>query len=340
MRSFTLAAVCVLAVALATAGVGCSKKGGDADSLAAAKRAAENILVRVNGKAVSQLEMQRQADMLLEQLRHYADSAQVASMMPTIRQQALDNAINRILLEEAVQKLGITTDKAAIDGKIESYRKNFVSEEAFQASLAKQGLSADKLPGEVELALRAEELFRQRTAAVPPASDAEIREFYNNNPERFQQPERVRASHILIKTDANDSEAVKAEKRKKIEDILASVKKGADFASQARAHSECPSKEQGGDLGYFERGSMVPEFEAVAFALKTGQLSGIVETQFGYHIIKVADHAKPAATPFEETKQQLSAYLSDQKRNEAIGSFFDSLRTAAKIEYLDSTFVR
>jgi peptidyl-prolyl cis-trans isomerase C len=343
MRSFTLAAVCVLAAAIATAGAGCSKKGGkggNADSLAAAKAAAEHILVRVNGTDVSELEMQRQANMLLGQLRQYADSAQVASMMPTIRQQALDNAINRILLEEAVEKLGITADKAKVEERIETYRKNFVSEEAFQESLAKQGLAPEKLFREVEIAMRAEELFRRSTAGVAPASDAEMRDFYDKNPDRFQQPERVRASHILIKTEKTDSDAVKAEKRAKIEGILASLKKGADFAELARTNSECPSKEQGGDLGYFERGSMVPEFEAAAFTLKTGQLSGVVETQFGYHVIKVTDHAKQAATPFEQTKQQLSAYLSDQKRNAAIATYFDSLRTAAKIEYLDSTLVR
>ncbi len=343
MRSFTLMIACLLAVALVTAGAGCSKKGGkggDADSIAAAEAAAKNILVRVNGKDISQLEVERQQDMLLQQLRGFADSAQVVSMMPTIKQQALDNAINRILLEDAVKTLGIKADKAMVDSRIEAYRKNFVSEEAYNADLAKRNMSADKLYGEIEIAIQAEELFKIRTARIAPATDKEIRKFYDDNAERFQQAERVRASHILIKVDKTDTDEVKAEKRKKIEGILASVKKGADFAEEARKSSECPSKENGGDLGFFERGSMVPEFETAAFALKTGQMSGVVETQFGYHIIKVTEHAKPAATPFNETKQQISTYLIQQKRNDAIGAYFDSLKTVSKIEYLDSTLVK
>ena len=342
MKSFTLATACVLVAALVTMGAGCSKKGGNganADSIAAAKAAAENILVRVAGRTVSQLDMERNVSMLLEQLRSFSDSAQIALMMPTVRKQALDNAINRILLENEVKKLGIKVDKAAVDGRIEMFRSNFVSEEAFNAELAKQHMNPDKLFEEIEVAMKAEELFARRTSAIPPATDAEIRTFYDANTERFQNPERVRASHILIKVGETDSDAVKAEKRAKIEGILASLKAGADFAEEARKSSECPSKQNGGDLGFFERGSMVPEFEKTAFALKPGQMSGIVETKFGYHIIRVAERSEPGTAPFEETRQQISTYLAQQKRNEAIGAFFDSLRTIAAIEYIDSTLV-
>jgi peptidyl-prolyl cis-trans isomerase C len=284
--------------------------------------------------------VQRQRSMLLEQLRSFADSARIASMMPMVEKQAVDNAINRILLANAVKSLGISADSAAVNERITTYRKNFVDEASFEADLVKRGMSPATLRGEVEVALQAEELFSRRTAAIAPASDAEIRAYYNNNPARFLEPERVRASHILIKVNETDDDAAKAGKRAKIEGILASLKKGADFAEAARANSDCPSKEQGGDLGYFERGRMVPPFETAAFALKTGQMSDIVETQFGYHIIKVTDHAKQSSVSYEQAKAQLEGYLTDQKRQQAIGAYFDSLRAASKIEYLDSTFAR
>lgn len=341
MRSFTIALTALLAAAFALAPAGCSKgKGGNADSLAAAKKAAATVVIKVNGSAISKLDVQQQEDNLVRQMRSFADSAQVASMMPMIHQQAIDNSINRILLEETLKRLNIQADKAAVDERIANYRKNFVTEEAFLADLSKQGLDAAKLRTEVELGVKAEELFKRRSANVPPATEAEARSFYDGNPDRFQQPERVRASHVLVQVNKEDTDAIRAEKRKKIEQVQAELKKGKDFAEVAKAYSDCPSKEQGGDLGYFEKGQMDPAFEKAAFELKTGATSGIVESSFGYHIIKVVDHQKPGATPFEQTKAQLTSYLTEQKKNQAIAAYFDSLRTASKIEYVDSTYAR
>lgn len=340
MRSFSIIALCLAVAAVCYVPTGCSKKGGQADSLAAAKAAAKNIVARVNGKGISQLDFERQEKVLLEQVGSFADSAQVAEMMPMIKKQALDNAINRVLIEHAVNELGITADAADVDKLIASYRGQFVDDASFEVELGKHGMDKNSFRGEVEMKLRADKLFARESSKATPPTDAEILDFYKKNPERFVQGEKVRASHILVKVDESDSPAVRAEKRKKIEGILADLKKGADFAEQARLHSDCPSKEQGGDLGYFERGSMVPEFEKAAFSLPPGKLSGIVETQFGFHIIKVTEHKKSETVPFEKVKQQLSGYLLEQKKNEAIISFFDSLKAASKIEYIDSTLVK
>lgn len=343
MRSLVLTVI--LAVAVAVLAPGCSKKGqtgsGKADSASAAMKAeAGTVVVKVNGKSVTKLDVQRQEDMLMQQLQQYADSSQMEQMKPNVRKQAVDNAINRVLLEEAVNKLGIKADKKAVDERADVYRKNFVSDDAFKADLVKRGLTADQLRHEIELGIMAEDLFNRRTANLKPVTEQDAKNFYDNNEDRFVQPERVRASHILIAVNKDDADSTRARKKKDAQRILAEIKKGADFADEARKYSGDPNKAQGGDLGYFERGRMVPEFEKAAFALKTGQLSGIVETPFGYHIIKVVDHAMPSTVPFDQAKQNIEQYLGNQKKQQVLTSYFDSLRSVSKVQFIDSSFAR
>ena len=334
----------ILAVAVAVSAPGCSKNGktgsGKADSVSALKAAAGTVVVKVNGKSVTRLDVQRQEEMLMQQLQQYADSTQVAAMKPNVRKQAVDNAINRVLLEEAVKKLDIKVDKKTVDERVDYYRKNFVSDEAFNADLAKRGLTADQLRHEIELGIQAEDLFNRRTASLKPVTEQEARNFYDNNEDRFIQPERVRASHILIAVNKDDGDQVRAQKKAEAQRILGEIKKGADFAEEARKYSGDPNKAQGGDLGYFERGRMVPEFEKAAFALKTGQMSGIVETPFGYHIIKVVDHAMASTVPFDQAKQNIEQYLGNQKKQQVLTSYFDSLRSISKVQFIDSSFAR
>jgi len=343
MRSLVL--TIILAAVLAVSTAGCSKNGqkggsGKSDSTGAAAQDAGTVLAKVDGKAITGKDVAWQQEMLMQQMQGYADSAQIESMKPNVKMQAMDNAINRILLEETLKKLGIKSTKEQIDSRLGDFRKNFVSDEAYQADLKKRNMTPEQFRREIEVGLEAEDLFNRRTAAIKPATDQEIRSFYDNNTERFQQPERVRASHILITVDKSDSDAAKAQKKQEAQRILGELKKGTDFAEAARKYSGCPSKEQGGDLGYFERGRMVPEFEQAAFVLKTGQFSDVVETQFGYHIIKVTDHAQPSAVPFDQAKENISRYLEEQKKQQTITSYFDSLRTASKIQYFDSSYVR
>jgi peptidyl-prolyl cis-trans isomerase C len=340
MRSPAL--VIILAAALVCSVTGCSKKSkegfGKGDSTAAGQASPGAVVVKVNGKPVTMLDVQRQENMLMQQIRGYADSTQVAAMRPNIRRQAAEYAINRILLEDAIKKLGIKGDKKKVDEQMDYYRRNFVSDEAYNADLAKRGMTPEQLRHEVEVGTQAEELFNKRTANLKPVSDEEVRSFYDSNKDRFLQPERVRASHILISVNKDEAGDVRAQKRAEIRRILDELKKGADFGEEARKYSNCPSKDQGGDLGYFERGRMVPEFENVAFALKTGQLSDIVETEFGYHIIKVTDHQKASTIPFDQAKQDIEQYLMNQKKQMEVTAYVDSLRHASKIQYIDSSF--
>ena len=342
MRS--LAFTIFLAIALVFSVTGCSKKskdGSKGDSASVAQAALSGkVVAKIGGKSITMQDIQRQEVMLTQQLQGYADSAQIVSMKATIQKQAFGNAINRILLESALVKAGTKADKKTLDERMEYFRKNFVSDEAYNADLAKRGMTADQFRREIEIGIMAEELFNKRTAGIKPVSEQEARDFYDNNEERFVQPERIKASHILLQVNKDDSEAIRAQKKAEAQRILGELKKGADFAELAKKYSDCPSKQQGGDLGYFERGRMDPTFEKAAFGLKKGQMSGVVETPFGYHIIKAVDHAPASTAPFDEAKQNIMQYLTEQKKQQSLTAYFDSLRSASNVQILDSSFVR
>jgi peptidyl-prolyl cis-trans isomerase C len=144
----------------------------------------------------------------------------------------------------------------------------------------------------------------------------------------------VRASHILIPVNSSMTEAQKTEARTQAEGILKRVKAGEDFATLAKQYSKDSSAQAGGDLNYFERGKMVPAFEQAAFSLKPGDVSNVVETPFGYHIIKVTDHKDAHTVPLAEVSDRLGEFLKQRKQQELTQNFIQALHTKYKIEIL------
>jgi peptidyl-prolyl cis-trans isomerase C len=151
-------------------------------------------------------------------------------------------------------------------------------------------------------------------------------------PGLFKQPEQVRASHILIKVEPQADESQKAAARKKIQKIQQRLQKGEDFAALAEEFSQCPSSAKGGDLGYFRRGQMVKPFEEAAFALKPGEVSDVVETKFGYHLIKVIEKKSETTIAFEDIKDRLEQYLKQEKVQKEVSLYAQKLKEKAKVE--------
>ena len=152
--------------------------------------------------------------------------------------------------------------------------------------------------------------------------NADVERTYNNNIEQYSTPEQVRASHILIKTDGKDEAAAKA----KAEDILKQAKAGADFAELAKKYSEDEgSAKNGGDLDYFGRGRMVPEFDQAVFAMQPGQISDLVKTQYGYHIIKLVDKKNATTRPLQDVRQQIIDQLAYERAQTQASDLADSL---------------
>jgi peptidyl-prolyl cis-trans isomerase C len=169
-------------------------------------------------------------------------------------------------------------------------------------------------------------------AAVTPE---QAKKFYDENPDQFKQPERVRASHILIGVPQGADAVTKDAARKRAEDVLKQAKAGKDFAALAKEHSQDPgSAVQGGDLGYFPRGQMVGPFDEAAFTLAPGTMSDLVETQFGFHIIKVVEKQPARTVPLEEVRPKLDEFLLNQNKQREAQAFVDGLKAKGKVEIL------
>ncbi|MCT4595993.1 MAG: peptidylprolyl isomerase [Anaeromicrobium sp.] len=152
-------------------------------------------------------------------------------------------------------------------------------------------------------------------------TDEELKAYYDENPDHFVKAEQVRARHILLKDE------------EKAKEVLAEVKGGLDFKEAAQKYSECPSKENGGDLGLFQSGQMVPEFEKAAFGLNVGEMSDLVKTQFGYHIILTEEKQEKSTMEFDAVKDQIRQYLVTAKQEKAYKSYVDGLREKVEIDF-------
>lgn len=263
--------------------------------------------------------------------------------MHRLEQQVLDRLIQIQIL------LGKATDGDKAAGK-ESCAKRFDAikaragtEEAFNRQLISVGTSQAELKTKMtEESVAQAVLERELKINV---TDDDIKKFYDDNPSKFEQPEMVRASHILLSTrdpetnkDLPDDQ--KAAKRKKAEDVLKRARAGEDFAKLAREYSEDPgSKDKGGEY-QFARGQMVAEFESTAFSLKTNEISDIVTTQFGYHIIKLSEKIPAKKVELAKVSPDVKEYLKQQqmqKRQQDLQTFLDKLKKDAGVQILDDS---
>ena len=254
------------------------------------------------------------------------------SMVLSMREKVIDSLINRELLYQQSKAKGITTDEADIDNSIDQIKQRLEAGQSFENLLVEMGIAIKTMRTQVGQANAIQKLLEVEVYPQAMVSEKESRIFFENNPQYFKKPEEVKAGHILIQVapDANEEEKLAA--RKKIEDIQKKIEAGDDFADLARQYSEGPSNVNGGDLGYFDRKKMVKPFSDAAFDLKPGQVSNIVETRFGFHLIKVYDKRAKSTYVFEDIKDRLGELLQQQKIQEETVRYLEELRRTATIK--------
>jgi peptidyl-prolyl cis-trans isomerase C len=322
----------------AIAGCGGDGKKEDGESMDAQMTDKADFVAKVNGVTIGDREVSQELAMLKQQMAGRVSAQQLGSMEPMLMQQAVANLVNRALLTQAADKENISVTEEQVDAKFEEIKANFPDEEAFVAQLSRSNMTPEEFRSEVKRGIKLEELVEMKTAGSAAPTEEEAREFYDSNTERFSTPERIRASHVLLKVEETDSEIVREQKKAKIEEIHGKLVAGGDMTALAMENSDCPSKNKGGDLGFFGRGQMVKPFEDAAYALDIGEISPVVETKFGYHVIEVTEKEESSVTSFEDAKDSIIDYLSNMKKQDEMNTYMTSLRDGAAIEYADSAF--
>ncbi len=299
--------------------------------LAAEKQPSEVKVAVVNDSVITQADFDREMSHVRRRLLGMGKSLN-NSQLSEIKKEVLENLIDSELLHQESQKKGIKVEEAAINEQLSILKKRFPSEAEFKSALSKMNLSEADIKFQLKREMTIQQFIDKQFGQKVTVSDEEIKAYYDSHQNLFKQPEQVQASHILIKVDPQAEESQKAEARKKIENIQQKLQKGEDFAALAKEFSQCPSSTKGGDLGYIRRGQTVKPFEEAAFALGPGKVSDIVETRFGYHLIKCIDKKPETTIAYQDTKDRLGQYLKQEKVQEEVNLYVDKLKAKAKVE--------
>lgn len=292
------------------------------------------LAAKVNGVPITQERFKRTVKNYLQQRGVTAGTLKDPKQMKDLKEEALEILITQELLWQDAKKKGVTASEERIDEALAQAAKRYPSREVYLEQLKQSGFTEESYKVELKHRLSTNQLIQKEIAKDVSVSDEEVHEFYVANPKSFTRPETIQARHILIKFDAETDEATKKAAKEQIDKLLAEAKGGADFAELAKKHSQGPSAARGGDLGYFGRGRMVPAFESAAFALEPGGISEVVETQFGYHVIKLEDRKAEQLVAEEDAQDRIRKYLLTAKTQKALQQRVKALREEGSVEVL------
>ena len=297
----------------------------------AEKEISDGSVATVNGTAINRGEYDRE---MIRARQEFAMSGRRLndSVRAEMKKRVLESLIDRELLYQESLKKGLKVEDDAVNKLYGALKDKFSSEEEFQSVLLKLKTSEADLKSEYRKRIAIQRLIAKEFAPKVSVSEEDTRAYYNNHKASFIKPEKIRVRHILIKVAPKADEATKTEARRKLKEIKGRLEKGETFEALAKAFSQDKTASIGGDLGYISRGQTVKPFEEVAFSLTTGTVSDIVETRFGYHLIKVVDRKPESFIAYEEAREMLQKILKQRKIDKMLRSYVEELRGKAEIK--------
>lgn len=279
-----------------------------------------NLIAEVNGTGISYQQWQKAFTSFVSRYDSQTLSAISDELLASLKNNITEQLVNSTLLYQYAEKQNINVTTADLDREVEEIKSSFSSEQEFNDALRKNNLTLNQLKDNLKRQIRIDKAVQNEYDKIN-ISDEEIVQYYEENKSAFFQPEKRQISHILVE-DEEEAELL----RNKLNEGL------IEFTQTAKDKSICPSAEQGGDLGYIMRGQMVPEFEEVAFSLEKGELSNVVKTEYGYHILQCGDIQEEKQLTLDEARDSIKSILAYQKQNESIQSLLAQLKENADIK--------
>lgn len=298
--------------------------------------AVTDAVARVNGELIPRAEFDNVVESNIYRYEYQSGEQFNPAQRSALERQVLDGLITRAVLEQESSALGIEVGDEQFAATLAQFQSQFPNESAYQIALEEQGFTEEEFEAELMRQMVIEQLIRSQVYDAIAVTEAEMQTFYDENPQFFQQPEQVAARHIILTSSSGEDAATRETKRAELESIRAEIVAGADFGEIARERSQGPSASNGGELGVFGRGQMVPEFEDRAFSLEVGEISEVFETQFGYHIMQVTERIAPQTRTFEESMPAIEQFLIEERRNTGAQEYVTELRESAEVEELIS----
>jgi len=289
--------------------------------------------VTINGIPLPEQAIDFEYRRLVQFYSSHLSAEQLKEQQEALRKRAVEQAIGAKLLIDEAHRLDLPVPADMIDRELAKLAHQAGGEEALHAQLAQQGISAEQLQQSIRESCKVNVLVEQICKDVQEPTEAEMEAHFKAHADEYQRGERAAAQHILLRP-ASDSEADHEVARSRLEEMRAQLVDGADFADLATMQSDCPSgKQTGGSLGWFGRGMMVPEFDAAVFDMEVGDLSELIKTQFGYHLVYKTGHDEGGPAEFTDVSDKVRDFLRHVRRGEAVSAYVRELREKATVAY-------
>jgi peptidyl-prolyl cis-trans isomerase C len=315
---------------------GCVSEPSSESTRAAEQSGAEarEVVARVNGEPIYEDQLQPAVEKSLAQLTRRGAQTDNTDLIKRVQARHLNELIGNLLVYQESKKRTVENLDEKVEQRVKDLEEKHGAGHGMARYLKMRRMSMDGLRESLKAKLLVDEYLKEQGVLEPEIPEVRIREMYDEDPGSFSTTETVRVSHVLIVVDGQAGTEEKQQARQKAEQVREEILAGGDFAAIAMAHSDCRTASKGGDLGRIKRGYMPAAFDEVAFSLEKDSVSDVVETEVGYHVIKVVDRQPARVIPYEETREFLKTYLQGEESKKQLAAHIAELRKRSEIEIL------